>query len=92
MASPVYFGSVTAPMKAFMDRAGYIAYQNDSAFKRKAGGALTVAGRSGGNYTNTQLLLWFMILGMVVPGARLSKLSVCGVANPRALMPAKKSA
>jgi multimeric flavodoxin WrbA len=69
LASPVYFGSVTAPMKAFMDRAGYIAYQNDSAFQRKAGGALTVAGRSGGNYTNTQLLLWFMILGMIVPGS-----------------------
>jgi len=69
LASPVYFGSVTAPMKAFMDRAGYIAYNNSNAFRRKVGGVLTVAGRSGGNYSNTQLLLWFMILGMIVPGS-----------------------
>lgn len=69
LASPVYFGSATPPMKAFMDRAGYIAYNNGSTFRRKVGGILTVAGRSGGNYTNTQLLLWFMILGMVVPGS-----------------------
>ncbi len=69
LASPVYFGSATAPMKAFMDRAGYIAYNNGNTFRRKVGGAVAVAGRSGGNYTNTQLLLWFMILGMIVPGS-----------------------
>jgi multimeric flavodoxin WrbA len=69
LASPVYFGTVTAPMKAFMDRAGYIAYKNGNTFRRKVGGALAVAGRNGGNYTNTQLLLWFMILGMIVPGS-----------------------
>ena len=69
LASPVYFGSATPRLKVFMDRAGYIAYNNGGAFRRKVGGALTVAGRSGGNYTNTQLLLWFMILGMIVPGS-----------------------
>jgi len=56
-------------MKAFMDRAGYISYQNGYTFRRKAGGALTVAGRSGGNATISQMLLWFMILGIVVPGS-----------------------
>ena len=32
LASPVYFGSATAQIKAFMDRAGYIAYNNGLLF------------------------------------------------------------
>jgi len=69
LATPVYFSSANASMKIFMDRVGFIAYNNDRAFRRKVGGPLTVAGRNGGNYTNSQLLLWFMIEGMIVPGA-----------------------
>ena len=69
LASPVYFSSVSANLKAFMDRAGLVSYNNGYTFRRKAGGPLTVAGRNGGNYTNSQLLLWFMILGMIVPGS-----------------------
>lgn len=69
LASPVYFSSASAKMKAFMDRAGLISYNNGYTFRRKVGGPLTVAGRNGGNYTNSQLLLWFMILGMIVPGS-----------------------
>ncbi|MGB3906357.1 MAG: flavodoxin family protein [Anaerolineae bacterium] len=69
LASPVYFGSATPQLKAFMDRAGYISYNNGYTFARKAGGPLVVAGRNGGNFTNAQLILWFMILGMIVPGS-----------------------
>jgi multimeric flavodoxin WrbA len=69
LASPVFFGSATPQLKAFMDRAGYISYNNGFTLARKAGGPLVVAGRNGGNFTNTQLLLWFLILGMVVPGS-----------------------
>jgi multimeric flavodoxin WrbA len=69
LASPVFFGSATPRLKAFMDRAGYISYNNGFTFARKAGGPLVVAGRNGGNFTNTQLILWFMILGMIVPGS-----------------------
>jgi multimeric flavodoxin WrbA len=69
LASPVFFGSATPQLKAFMDRAGYISYNNGFTFARKAGGPLVVAGRNGGNFTNTQLILWFMILGMIVPGS-----------------------
>jgi len=32
LASPVYFGSATAQIKALMDRAGYIAYWNGRVF------------------------------------------------------------
>jgi multimeric flavodoxin WrbA len=69
LASPVFFGSATPQLKAFMDRAGYISYHNGFTFARKAGGPLVVAGRNGGNFTNVQLILWFMILGMIVPGS-----------------------
>jgi len=69
LASPVFFGSATPQLKAFMDRAGYISYNNGFTFARKAGGPLVVAGRNGGNFTNVQLILWFMILGMIVPGS-----------------------
>jgi len=69
LASPVFFGSATPQLKAFMDRAGYISYNNGFTFARKAGGPLVVAGRNGGNFTNAQLMLWFMILGMIVPGS-----------------------
>ena len=69
LASPVFFGSATPQLKAFMDRAGYVSYNNGFTFARKAGGPLVVAGRNGGNFTNTQLMLWFMILGMIVPGS-----------------------
>jgi multimeric flavodoxin WrbA len=70
LASPVFFSSATPELKAFMDRAGYISYNNGHTLARKAGGPLVAAGRNGGNFTNTQLILWFLILGMVVPGSR----------------------
>jgi multimeric flavodoxin WrbA len=69
LASPVYFGSASPQLKAFMDRAGYISYNNGYTLARKVGGPLVVAGRNGGNFTNSQLILWFMILGMIVPGS-----------------------
>jgi multimeric flavodoxin WrbA len=69
LASPVYFGSATANMKALMDRAGYISRQNGEPFSGKVGGPLVVARRAGHNFTFAQLTFWFQILGMVVPGS-----------------------
>ena len=69
LASPVYFGSATALMKALMDRAGYIAYFNGRVFERKVGGSLVVARRAGQNFTFAQLNYWFQIMGCFVPGS-----------------------
>ena len=69
IASPVYFGSATPLLKAFMDRVGYISLNNGYPLARKPGGPLTVAGRNGGNFTNAQLILWFIAQGMIVPGS-----------------------
>jgi len=69
LASPVYFGSATALLKAFMERTGYIAYNNGRPFEGKVGGPLVVAERSGQNFTSAELTGWFQILGFFTPGS-----------------------
>jgi len=68
LASPVYYGSATALLKALMERAGYMEFQKRP-FAGKVGGALVVARRAGKNFTFAQINFWFGILGMIVPGS-----------------------
>jgi len=69
LASPVYYGSATALIKALMERVGYIAHWNGEALRGKVGGPLVVARRSGRTFTVAQLTLWFQILGFFIPGS-----------------------
>ena len=69
LASPVYFGSATALIKALMERVGYIVRKNGNPFSRKVGGPLVVARRAGHTFTMAQMTSWFQIMGMVVPGS-----------------------
>ncbi len=69
VGSPVYFGSATPEMMALLDRAGYVSRSNGGLLSRKLGGPLAVARRAGHNFTYAQLVLWFMINDMVVPGS-----------------------
>ena len=69
LASPVYFGSVTAQIKALIDRAGYIARGMDAPFRRKVAGAIVVARRGGHNFALMQLLQFFSIFGMIIVGS-----------------------
>ena len=69
VGSPVYFGSATPQMLALLDRAGYVARQHGNSFNRKIGGPVAIARRAGQNFTYAQLLMWFMINGMIVPGS-----------------------
>jgi multimeric flavodoxin WrbA len=69
LASPVYFGSCTALLKALMERAGFISRPRGSPFNRKVGGPLVVARRAGQNFTIAEINFWFHILGMTVPGS-----------------------
>ena len=68
LASPVYFGSATAQLKALMDRTGYMSYDTRP-FAGKVGGPLVVARRAGQNFTFAQLMFWFHILGFFMPGS-----------------------
>lgn len=69
VGSPVYFGSANPQVMALLDRAGYVARTNGNLFSRKIGGPIVVARRAGQNFTFAQLLYWYMINDMVVPGS-----------------------
>ncbi len=68
LASPVYFGSANALLKALMDRAGYMSGSR-RVFAGKVGGPLVVARRAGQNFTFAQIMYWFHILGFFMPGS-----------------------
>ena len=68
LASPVYYGSATALLKAFMERSGHLSGMRRT-FAGKVGGPLVVARRAGQNFTVAQLTYWFQILGFFVPGS-----------------------
>ncbi len=69
VGSPVYFGSATPALMSVLDRAGYVSRANDNPLSRKLGGPVVVARRAGQNFTYAQLLYWYMISDMVVPGS-----------------------
>jgi len=69
VGSPVYFGSASPELMALLDRAGYVSKANGDLFSRKIGGPIAVARRAGHNFTYAQLLMWYMINDMVVPGS-----------------------
>ena len=69
LASPVYFGSATAQLKALMDRTGTLAIRNGRLFEGKVGGPLVVARRASQNFTAAQITYWYQILGLFIPGS-----------------------
>ena len=68
IGSPVYFGCVSAQLKAFMDRTRYL--RRREALKNKVGGAIASGGsRQGGQeHVIQQIHNFFMIHGMLVVG------------------------
>ena len=69
LSSPVYNGSATALLKAYMERTGYISSGNGKVFAGKVGGPLVVARRAGQNFTFAQMLFWFHGQGFFMPGS-----------------------
>jgi multimeric flavodoxin WrbA len=68
LGAPVYFSSAPSLMRAFMERVGYMSY-TERPLAGKVGGPLVVARRAGQNFTFAELLLWFHVMGMVMPGS-----------------------
>ena len=66
LASPVYYGAASPQMVSFISRF-YSA--PDNVLKRKVGGPIVVARRAGHNFTFAQLMFFFMIHEMIVPGS-----------------------
>jgi multimeric flavodoxin WrbA len=83
IGSPVYLSSVVPQMMALLARATFIAYWNDKFFNGKIGGPITVARRAGHNLAFSQLLLWFFINGITVPGSTYWNVGMAGTGGAR---------
>ncbi|MBU2551625.1 MAG: flavodoxin family protein [Proteobacteria bacterium] len=83
LGSPVYLSSVVPQMMALLDRATFVAIWNQRFFTGKVGGPITVARRAGHNLAFSQLLLWFFINGVTVPGSTYWNVGVAGTAGAR---------
>lgn len=69
LGSPTYFADMTAELKAFIDRAGYVALANDRMFRRKVGAAVAVNRRGGAVGVQASINHVFLINEMIVPGS-----------------------
>lgn len=69
LGTPVYFGSATPEIKAFIDRAGYVSRNNGNFYKRKVGAPVVVARRAGRTFTYAQLMFFYTINEMILVGS-----------------------
>jgi multimeric flavodoxin WrbA len=83
LGSPVYLSSVVPQMMSLLARATFVAYWNDKFFTGKVGGPITVARRAGHNLAFSQLLLWFFINGITVPGSTYWNVGMAGTGGAR---------
>jgi multimeric flavodoxin WrbA len=68
LGSPSYFQGVTAQMKIFIDRIGYLALaRGRKDFAEKVGGVIAVARRSGVANTCSQMITFLTAVGMIIP-------------------------
>jgi multimeric flavodoxin WrbA len=66
LATPVYYGAATPQMVSLISR---FYSKRGKPLKNKVGGPIVVARRAGHNFTFAQLMFFFMISGMIVPGS-----------------------
>jgi multimeric flavodoxin WrbA len=66
LATPVYYGAATPQIVSLISR--FYATHNKP-LKRKVGGPIVVARRAGHNFTLAQLMFFFMISEMIIPGS-----------------------
>ena len=83
IGSPVYLSSVAPQVMALLSRATFVAIWNKRFFTGKVGGPITVARRAGHNLAFSQLLLWFFINGITVPGSTYWNVGLAGTGGSR---------
>ena len=69
LGTPTYFTDVTAEMKAFIDRSGYVAGSNGNAFAGKIGVGVTAVRRGGSTHAFDTINHLFLKSNMIVPGS-----------------------
>ena len=66
---PVYFGTARGDMMCALQRIGYVSRNNGMFLAGKVGGPVAVARRGGQTLTLQEMLMFFLINDMIVPGS-----------------------
>jgi multimeric flavodoxin WrbA len=69
VGSPVYFGTARGDVMAALQRIGYVSKSTDQFLTGMVGGAIAVARRGGHTFTLQEMLMFFLINDMIVPGS-----------------------
>ncbi len=69
VGSPVYFGTARGDVMAALQRIGYVSKMSNQFLSGMVGGAVAVARRGGQTFTLQEMLMFFLINDMIVPGS-----------------------
>ena len=70
VGSPVYFGTARGDVMAALQRIGYVSRKGGNDYLAgKVGGPIAVARRGGQTFTLQEMLMFFLINDMIVPGS-----------------------
>ncbi len=83
VGSPVYYSSAAPQLMALLDRAGFCSRFSGKFFSRKVGAPITVARRAGHNLAFAQLLMWYYINDMIIPGNTYWNVATAGAGGAR---------
>jgi len=69
VGTPVYFGTARGDVMCALQRIGYVSRNTDKFLTGKIGGPVAVARRGGQTLTLQEMLMFFLINDMIVPGS-----------------------
>ena len=69
VGTPVYFGTARGDVMAALQRIGMVSMASDGFLSRMVGGPIAVARRGGHTATLQELLMFYLINDMIVPGS-----------------------
>ena len=70
VGAPVYFGTARGDVMSALQRIGNISRRTDNFLTGKVGGPVAVARRGGHTLTLQEMLMFFLINDMIVPGSK----------------------
>ena len=69
VGAPVYFGTARGDVMCALQRIGYVSRNSDNYLKGKVGGPVAVARRGGQSITLQEMMMFFFINEIIVPGS-----------------------
>jgi multimeric flavodoxin WrbA len=69
VGTPVYFGTARGDVMCALQRIGYVSRNSDKFLTGKVGGPIAVARRGGQTLTLQEMLMFYLINDMIVPGS-----------------------